>query len=189
MKSQFTTVAYLSWLALGLVWLPGYFRSKRVSSAPNLALQIPTTILLTVGFVLLFNPGFRPLSQQITPRNGCFGMIGVVFDLAGVGFAIWARLALGTNWSGIVATTKHGHELVRTGPYAIVRHPIYAGMVLAAAGTALTIGTWASYSGFAALLVAFMIRIDLEEKLMGAQFGESHDAYRRQTRKLIPFVW
>jgi protein-S-isoprenylcysteine O-methyltransferase Ste14 len=189
MKSQFTTVAYLSWLALGLVWLLGYFRSKRVSSAPNLALQIPNSMLLMVGFALLFAPGIHPLSQQVTPRNGFFGITGVVLDLAGVGFAIWARLALGTNWSGIVATTKQGHELVQTGPYAIVRHPIYAGMVLAAVGTALTRGTLASYAGLAALLVALMIRVNFEEKLMGARFGESHEAYRRQTSKLIPHVW
>jgi protein-S-isoprenylcysteine O-methyltransferase Ste14 len=188
MKSQFTAVAYLSWLALCLVWLPGYFKSKRVSRAPNLALQIPNSILLMVGFVLLFTQ-IHPLSLQITPRNAFFGIIGVVLDLAGVGFAIWARLVLGTNWSGIVATTKQGHELIQTGPYAIVRHPIYAGMVLAAAGTALTMGTLASYAGFAALLVALMIRVSIEEKLMGEQFGETHEEYRRQTSKLVPFVW
>jgi protein-S-isoprenylcysteine O-methyltransferase Ste14 len=189
MTSQFTALAYLAWLALGLVWLPGYFKSKRISSAPNLVLQISNSILLTVGFVLLFNPGIHPLSGQITPRNAIFGMTGNVLDLAGVGFAIWARLALGTNWSGIVATTKQGHELIQTGPYAIVRHPIYAGMVLAAAGTALTIGTLASYAGLAALLVALMIRVSIEEKLMGQQFGETHQLYQRQTRKLVPFVW
>ena len=189
MKLPFTMVAYWSWLAIGLVWLRGYFTSKKAAGVPNLALQIPASALLVAGFTLLFNPGSHILSQQITPYTAPFGSIGLVLDLIGVGFAIWARLTLGTNWSGMVMTIKHGHELVQTGPYAIVRHPIYAGFLLAMAGTALTIGTLASYLGLAAALVALMIRVSIEENLMSEQFREDHEAYRRHTCKLIPFVW
>ena len=66
MTSHFTIVAYWSWLAIGLVWLRGYFTSKRASGIPNLALQIPASALLVAGFTLLFNPGSHVLSQQIT---------------------------------------------------------------------------------------------------------------------------
>ena len=189
MRSQFTIVAYWSWLVIGLVWLRGYFTSKKASGVPKLALQIPTSALLIVGFALLFNPGSRVLSQQITPHVAILGIIGLALDLIGVGFAIWARLALGTNWSGMIMTLKQGHELVQSGPYAIVRHPIYAGLLLAMAGTALTIGTLSSYLGLAAGLAALMIRVSIEENLMSEQFSESHEAYRRHTSKLIPFVW
>ena len=189
MRSQFTIVAYWSWLVIGLVWLRGYFTSKKASGLPNLALQIPASVLLVMGFTLLFNPGSHILSQQITPHMTFLGIIGLVLDLIGVGLAIWARLALGTNWSGMVMTIKQNHELVQTGPYAIVRHPIYAGFLLAMAGTALTIGTLSSYLGLAAGLAAMMLRVNIEEKLMSEQFCEVHEAYRQHTSKLIPFVW
>jgi protein-S-isoprenylcysteine O-methyltransferase Ste14 len=84
---------------------------------------------------------------------------------------------------------KEGHELVQKGPYAIVRHPIYTGFLLAIFGTTLTLGTFASYVGFVAGAIALVTRIGLEERLMREQFGDSHDAYRRRTKKLIPFVW
>ena len=189
MKSQYTIVAYWSWIAIGLVWLPGYFTSKKPSGVPNLAVQIPTSALLIIGFALLLNPGSHALDLQVTPHIAILGVVGLVLDLVGIGFAMWARLALGTNWSGMFMTIKQGHELVQTGPYAIVRHPIYAGLLLAMAGTALTIGTLSCYLGVAAGLVALMIRVSIEENLMREQFDETHEAYRRRTKKLIPFVW
>lgn len=189
MKSQFTIVAYWSWLVLGLVWLPGFFMSKITSNVPHLALQIPASALLAVGFVFLLNPRMGFLSVPITPHDELVGLGGLALDLAGIGFAIWARLALGANWSGIVATTKEGHELVQTGPYAIVRHPIYAGILLAMIGTALTLGTLAGYIGLLCGFVAIMIRVNVEESLMSRQFNEAYEAYRRRTKKLVPFLW
>jgi len=188
MTSRFTLLAYCSWLAIGLVWLRGYFSSKKASGAPSMALQIVASALLVAGFTLLFNPA-RVLTQQITPHGAWLGTIGLLLDLAGVGLAIWARLTLGTNWSGMVMTIKQNHELVQTGPYAIVRHPIYAGLLLAMAGTALTIGTLSSYLGLVAGLAAMMIRVSIEEDLMSQQFSETHEAYRRHTSKLIPHIW
>jgi protein-S-isoprenylcysteine O-methyltransferase Ste14 len=189
MRSPFTIIAYGSWLAIGLVWLRGYFTTKKTAALPRLALQIPASALLMVGIALLFLPPSRALSPQITPSGASVGVIGLALDLVGVGVAIWARLTLGTNWAGMVMTIKQDHELVQSGPYAIVRHPIYAGFLLAMAGTALTIGTLASYLGLLLGFVALMIRVSIEENLMRAQFREAHEAYRRHTSKLIPFVW
>ncbi|HXY89159.1 MAG TPA: isoprenylcysteine carboxylmethyltransferase family protein [Xanthobacteraceae bacterium] len=189
MRFPFTAIAYWSWLVLFLVWMFGYRDSKRAINAPNLLLQIPVTALVIFGFVLLFNPRIYGLGAPVTPRNAVLGMIGLALDLAGVAFAIWARLTLGSNWSGMVMTTKEGHELVQTGPYAIVRHPIYAGFLLAMLGTALTIGTTASYLGFVASLVAFMIRVMIEDRLMRDHFGKAHEAYQQRTKRLIPYVW
>ncbi len=189
MRSHYTILAYWSWFLLGLVWLPGYFMSKHTSDVPRRGLQIPATLLLIVGFTLLLNPGFHVLDMPVTPNVAPFGIIGVMLDLPGVAFAIWARLALGRNWSGIVVTMKQGHELVQTGPYAIVRHPIYMGLLLAAIGTALTKGTLAAYVGLAAIFIAFLIRVTIEEALMSEQFGETYDAYRGRTWKLVPLVW
>jgi protein-S-isoprenylcysteine O-methyltransferase Ste14 len=96
---------------------------------------------------------------------------------------------LGTNWSGLIVTAKEGHELVQTGPYAIVRHPIYAGLLLAMFGTALTLQTVASYASVALGLIAIIIRVSVEERLMQERFGDVHAAYRQRTKRLIPFVW
>jgi protein-S-isoprenylcysteine O-methyltransferase Ste14 len=187
--TQFAAIAYGSWLVLLLVWLPGYFTSKRASNAPNLPLQIPTSALLIVGFAFLLKPDMPGLNIPLTPQTPLLGAIGVALDLVGVAFAIWARLVLGRNWSGLVMRVKEGHELVQSGPYAIVRHPIYAGLLLAIVGTALTLGTLASYIGLAAGAVALIIRVHLEEKLMNQEFRKTHEAYRRRTKKLVPFVW
>ena len=189
MRTPFTVVAYWSWAVLLAVWLPGYFTAKKTSRAPNPARQIPTSMLLVVCFALLFNPRVFGLRAQLTPQTDVFGWIGVAIDVIGIAVAIWARLTLGNNWAGLIMSVKEDHELVQAGPYAIVRHPIYTGFLLAIFGTALTIGTIASYVGFAAGALAFVIRIDVEERLMAEQFGDSHDIYRRRTKKLIPFVW
>lgn len=189
LASSFTVAAYWSWLLLALVWLPGYFMSKSTSDVPKLALQVPATLLFAIGFALLLNPGIGFLNFPITPHDALFGIVGLALDLCGIGFAIWARVTLGNNWSGLVVTAKEGHELVQSGPYAIVRHPIYAGILLATIGTALTQGRLASYIGLVAGFVAVMIRVGIEEQLMSRQFPSAYEAYRQRTRKLIPLVW
>jgi protein-S-isoprenylcysteine O-methyltransferase Ste14 len=187
--SIYTKIAYWSWLAVLLVWLPGQFTSKRDARVPNLALQIPTSMLLVACFLVLFTPRLSGFGRPITPHSAILGSTGLVLDLAGVAFAICARVVLGRNWSGFLMTVKEDHRLVQRGPYAIVRHPIYTGLALGAFGVALTIGTLAAYAAFAAGLTAFVIRTIVEDRLMSEQFGEAHAAYRRRTKRFIPFVW
>src|SRR4051794_2177411 len=115
MRSPFTIVAYGAWLAIGLVWLRGYFSTKKNPGLPQLALQIPASVLLITGIALLFIPPTGALSSQITPSVASVGIIGLALDLIGVGVAIWARLTLGTNWAGMVMTIKQDHELVQSG--------------------------------------------------------------------------
>jgi len=115
------------------------------------------------------------------------GWIAAVLSAAGVGFAIWARIYLGRNWSSAPAV-KEDHELVTTGPYAYVRHPIYTGLILTALGTALT-GT---IFGIGVLIVAagvFFRRIGKEEHIMLELFPDAYPAYQARTKKLIPWVW
>ena len=189
MKMEFDTIVYLSWLALFLVWLPGWLAGKRVSNAPTVLWQISLWVLIIISFILLLHPRMNGLNVAITPQNLALDIAGLALLLAGVIFAIWARFKLGSNWAGIIVGTREGQELVQTGPYAVVRHPIYAGILIAMIGTALTTGRLASYIGVALALVAFMIRVNIEEKLMSEQFDKNHKAYRQRTKKLIPFVW
>ena len=193
MKSPFTMIAVAAWGVLVVVWLFGYAARARRGRTPrarsHLTLQIPAACLLLVCFALLLNAHAYSLRMQMTPENDLFGMIGDVLVLAGAGFAIWARVVLGQNWSGLVMMVRDGHQLVQNGPYAIVRHPIYTGMFFAILGTALTLGTLASWIAVAAGLAGILIRVDVEERLMATEFGDAHAAYRARTSKLIPFVW
>jgi protein-S-isoprenylcysteine O-methyltransferase Ste14 len=193
MKSPFILIDSAAWAVLVAVWLFGYAAGRGGPPMPraraHLALQIPASCLLVVCFALLLNAHAPGLRVPVTPPNALFGTIGVVLVLSGVGFAIWARLVLGHNWSGMLMTVREGQHLVQSGPYAIVRHPIYTGLFAAILGTALTIGTLASWLAVAAGLAGILIRVEVEERLMAAEFGAAHAAYRTRTRKLIPFVW
>jgi protein-S-isoprenylcysteine O-methyltransferase Ste14 len=105
----------------------------------------------------------------------------------GVGFAIWARFNLGRNWSSSPAM-KENHELVTSGPYALVRHPIYAGVMLALFGSAL-IGSMFSIGMFIVLSTVFALRLDAEERIMLELFPNAYPAYQKRTKRLVPFVW
>jgi protein-S-isoprenylcysteine O-methyltransferase Ste14 len=112
---------------------------------------------------------------------------GTALVAAGLLFTVWARVHLGRNWSAIV-TLKRGHELVTSGPYAIVRHPIYSGLLLAFAGSALACGEW---RGVLALLIvagALRRKLQLEERWMGEQFGAAYARYRERVPAIVPFL-
>jgi protein-S-isoprenylcysteine O-methyltransferase Ste14 len=194
MNSPFTATALAAWGVLVVVWLFGYAARLR-SSVPvrrarsHLTLQVPAATLLLVCFALMFNAHSYNLRMQVTPDSDLVGMIGAALAVVGVAFAVWARVVLGHNWSGLVMMVREGHQLVESGPYAIVRHPIYAGLFAAILGTALTIGTLATWLAVACGLMGILIRADVEERLMATEFGAAHAAYRVRTRKLIPLVW
>ena len=113
--------------------------------------------------------------------------MGTAVVAAGFGLAIWARLHLGRNWSSHVVV-KEGHALIRTGPYRLIRHPIYTGLLLAIAGTALAIGEWRGVFGFVFALLGILVRVRAEETRMSATFPE-YERYRRETYALLPGVF
>ena len=203
--SVYTAIACGSWIIVGLVWLMGSFTAKPTAARPDRVRQVVAQALLVAGSALFYLTAFAHfspsrfghrlpsgfvhfLAARITPGSDGFGMIAVGLDLIGVTTAIWARLALGRNWSNIM-TLKERHELVQTGPYGVVRHPIYAGLLLAILGTVMTIGALGAYLGLLSFLVGFLVRIQGEDALMAGQFPETHRAYRRRTKKLVPYVW
>lgn len=112
---------------------------------------------------------------------------GTALVVLGLGFASFARIWLGRNWSGTV-TVKQDHALIRSGPYALVRHPIYTGMLTALIGTALVIGNGRAAIGVAVLLAGLLYKLRVEERFMTEQFGEAYAQYRREVPALIPFV-
>jgi protein-S-isoprenylcysteine O-methyltransferase Ste14 len=194
MNSPYTLTAAAAWCILVVVWLFGYVARLR-SKAParrarsHLTLQVPAATLLIVCFALMFNAHSYNLRMQVTPDSDLLGTIGAALAVVGVAFAVWARVVLGHNWSGLVMMVREGHQLVQAGPYALVRHPIYTGMLAAIVGAALTLGTLASWIAVASGLFGILLRVDVEERLMSSEFGAAHADYRARTRKLIPFIW
>lgn len=122
----------------------------------------------------------------LTPTGLTFAL-GVGLLAAGLAFAIWARVALGRNWSGTV-TLKQDHELVRRGPYRWVRHPIYTGLLCGLVGTAVVIGQWRGLVAVVIVCVALWRKLRLEERWMGEMFGAAYARYREEVPALIPFL-
>jgi protein-S-isoprenylcysteine O-methyltransferase Ste14 len=127
------------------------------------------------------------LTAHFLPDTIIFAILGLLITGAGIGFAIWARIHLGRNWTGQPAI-REDHRIIRTGPYAIVRNPIYSGLVLALIGTAIATGSVTSLCIVVLVLVVFIIKIRTEETLLREEFGEEYDRYRREVKALIPFV-
>ncbi len=178
------------WAAFWLYWLVVAFltRSEVERRQPVFSrfffLMLAVIILGTIISGQFWD---RFLLGQFTDGNPVAVAAGIAITLLGLGFAVWARVHLGKNWSGSV-TIKVDHRLVRTGPYRYVRNPIYTGILAGFAGTALVIGRgWAVY-GLLILLAGFLIKIQEEEKVLLEKFGEEYLRYKREVKALIPFV-
>jgi protein-S-isoprenylcysteine O-methyltransferase Ste14 len=114
-------------------------------------------------------------------------IVGTVLFVSGLGLAVWARIYLGRNW-GMPMTQKEEPELVTSGPYRFVRHPIYTGILAGMAGTALATNLY-WLAAFVISGVYFVHSARVEEKIMGATFPGTYPAYKARTKMLIPFVF
>jgi protein-S-isoprenylcysteine O-methyltransferase Ste14 len=122
---------------------------------------------------------------DLWPLNPFILGIAMLLDVVGLSFAVWARIHLGQYWSGRI-TLKVDHRVIQTGPYALVRHPIYSGLILALLGTALSRGTVQAFLGFAFILAAFLRKLTLEENWLRSHFGTEYELYQKRVRALIP---
>ncbi|MFA4860618.1 isoprenylcysteine carboxylmethyltransferase family protein [Methanoregula sp.] len=113
-----------------------------------------------------------------------FGLLLVIF---GICFAIWARVHLGHNWSSRPAI-HNNHTITRTGPYSIVRHPIYTGILTGILGTAIATGATLAFICLLVFLVLFLLKIRMEEQFLVEEFGEDYERYRGNVKAIVPFV-
>jgi protein-S-isoprenylcysteine O-methyltransferase Ste14 len=180
---------YGLWIAFGVVWLLSAGLSKQTARSQSTGSRFLQGGLAASGFVVLFDRQIPlgPLDERFAPDLAVLAWIGFAITLAGVLIAIWARLVLGRNWSATI-TIKHGHEIVRRGPYAVVRHPIYSGTSLAMLGTAIYFGTFRGLLAVALTFAGWWLKSRMEEKFMLEQFGQEYREYQREVKALIPFV-
>jgi len=143
--------------------------------------------VMALAFFLLFSHrlDIGPLGLRFAPATTWLRTSGVVLTFAGSAVAIWARYCLGQYWSARV-TLKIDHQLIRSGPYAWVRHPLYSGLLLAMAGSALVAGKWRAVIGVLVALAEFSRKAAKEEALLAGEFGERYEEYRRYTGFLMP---
>lgn len=185
----------LLWAAFVLCWLALAQFNKKASRDTPLAAGWGLRVAIGVGLLIVLafrhhagadrfasSGGPLPVHLGITGQR-----LGVGLCLLGFGFAVWARLCLGRNW-GMPMSLRQGHELVTSGPYAYVRHPIYTGIMLAMIGSALTESLlWLPV--FVLYFAYFIYSARTEEKMMLTQFPDAYPAYRGRTKMLIPFLF
>lgn len=175
------------WAIFALVWIFGWLQTKQTKERAPLSTRVIYGIPIIIGSYLMFaeNPIFRPGHLRIIPRFPSIQAIALLCTAVGLAFAIWARFYIGQNWSGAV-TIKVGHELICTGPYRWVRHPIYSGILLALLGTALQRGRVEDLVAVPLFAFGFWIKMRTEEQFMRRTFGDQYSEYTRMTGALIP---
>jgi protein-S-isoprenylcysteine O-methyltransferase Ste14 len=177
---------WIAWAALWVMWALRTKRARlRLNSADALTYMLPTA---AGAYLCMARSGVLSqlgLWRPDIPLIPWLMWLGAAMTLAGLLFAIWARLYLGKNWSGMV-TVKHDHELIRTGPYRLVRHPIYAGILLALTGTTLCRRNLWGFLGVALVWLGLWLKSRLEERFLVETFGAQYDVYRRTTGGILP---
>jgi protein-S-isoprenylcysteine O-methyltransferase Ste14 len=175
------------WLAFSVYWGAAARSESSVRSAESRGSRSFHLLLLN-GSMLLIYISLSGLGGRFVPDTQLVHIIGITIQALFFLFAVWARRHLGRNWSGDV-TVKVGHELVRTGPYRRIRHPIYTAMFGMYAGAAIAIGEVHSLVALGILMLAYARKIGLEETALGAEFGSTYADYRRHSWAVIPPIW
>jgi protein-S-isoprenylcysteine O-methyltransferase Ste14 len=179
----------LLWFAWAVYWLASSIRIKAAVRRESMAARLAHVIPLFVGGVLMAwrDLPWGPLNARLWPQSLTAYWIGLALLIAGLAFAVWARVHLGRNWSGSV-TVKEGHELIRSGPYAYVRHPIYTGLITAVLGTAIISGTLRAALGLLIITVSLVRKLRTEEAFMRDTFPGEYQRYCAQVPALLPFT-
>lgn len=179
------------WILWWLVWIAAWIFTKPAAWRQPIENRLLYSILLWLAFVseyLSLTHRSTSFDAVVLPQSLGVVWLGFFLTLFGVLFAIAARFTLGTNWSRSM-DVKEGHQLITRGPYALVRHPIYTGVILMCAGSALVAGTLLGLIGIFLAAWSCMIRIPQEEALMTQQFPGDYPHYMKRVKRLLPFIY
>jgi protein-S-isoprenylcysteine O-methyltransferase Ste14 len=174
------------WIFLAAYWIATASGNKPTAIRVNPGWRYAVLGLIAVFIVLVFAYP-QIFRRRVIPFSVINEWTGIALCAAGVAFAIWARRTLGRNWSGN-PTIKEGHELIESGPYRFVRHPIYTGILTAMVGTLLGGGKVDQIIILVGSLTILWFKSRVEESLMMQQFPKAYPEYRKRTKALIPFI-
>jgi protein-S-isoprenylcysteine O-methyltransferase Ste14 len=180
----------LLWLGWAIYWFVAAIGARRTRyrepAAASLLHLVP--LVLGAGLFIWPHPGRGWLTWRYLPPAPVWFFLGLLLTVLGLGLAVYARAFLGRNWSGTV-TLKQDHELIRSGPYRWVRHPIYTGLLLAVCASALALGQLRGLLGLALIAAGFLRRITVEERILTGQFGDAYKRYQAEVPALVPGVY
>ena len=189
---------YVVWTAWGVSWIAAALWADRAAARPPLRRELRYRVLTFAGWVLLLGVFVRfrtrdgtiidpagPAAWTLPPAAqwGCVALLA-----AGMAFAWWARIHLGRLWSASV-TRKEGHHIVDTGPYGLVRHPIYTGLLSGGIATALLRGNWSAIVGAVLFILGYVMKARIEERFLRESLGRAaYDGYAARVPMLVPFA-
>ena len=193
------TAIFYPWWIWAITWIAASQWANRTVKRPGIGREWIYRVIALAGFYFLLGGILKTERDHLVwsrwpgvmgeaayaPIPVAWAMVAITF--LGFAFAWWARIHLGRLWSGSI-TRKEGHHVVDTGPYAIVRHPIYTGILLSAVASAIAIAQVHAYLGALLLIIGFWLKARLEERWLREELGpQDYDAYRRRVPMLVPF--
>lgn len=180
-------IATVLWTLLCLYWIISAFQQKMVRKREAWFDRLGYESLVGFGVFLIFTryAHFSWMGKRFVPQWFWIAVVGVLVTAAGIAVAMWARLHLGANWSGRVSIREQ-HELVRTGPYRWMRHPIYSGFLLGMAGTILVVGEVRGLIGWTLMTAGFYVKARKEESWLNREFGANFEAHACHTGMFLP---
>jgi protein-S-isoprenylcysteine O-methyltransferase Ste14 len=193
MSIPFGTLFGGVWLLWMLYWgvsAMGVKSAVRVESSSSRFFKYWLPIIVAV-WLLWYSPGWLQgtlLGRRFVPAELWIVWLGFVLTVAGLAFSCWARVILGRNWSGVVQL-KQDHELIVRGPYSLVRHPIYTGLLLAFLGSAIAVGEWRALLAVLIIGVSFWRKLRLEERWLCELFGDQYRDYMQRVKALVPWIF
>ncbi|HTZ56783.1 MAG TPA: isoprenylcysteine carboxylmethyltransferase family protein [Acidobacteriaceae bacterium] len=178
------------WIVFFLYWLIRAAGAKTTQRLEPATSRIPRALIFLLAIVILATTRiplpwlyFQPWAPGVWPF-----WLGAIVTIAGLLFSVWAREHLGRNWSRSV-TIKQEHELITSGPYAMIRHPIYTGILAGFLGTAIAISQVRGFVVLALIFTALWFKLRMEEKWMLSHFGETYATYAQRTVALVPYLF
>lgn len=174
-----------------LYWTVSAISAKRVKSQEPFFKRFLLYWFPILVALALMGPGEwygdSMLRENFVEHTNTIGLIGLSLAAIGAGVALWSRIMLGKNWS-LAVQQKEDHELIKTGPYKIVRHPIYSGLLILFIGHGLIVGDYRAILAVIIVFISFWLKLKKEEAVLTHAFGERYLRYKKETKAIIPFI-
>ena len=188
MERTASSIIIACWICFLVYWLASAVRGKEILERQSLQSALAHRVPIAFGWwLLVYRRLPPPMNQLVMPHTDLVMAAGAVICVLGLLLTLWARRTLAGNWSSDV-TFKQGHELVRTGPYHFVRHPIYTGLLVMCLGTALEMGPLRCWLACVVVGLGFWIKLSQEERLLLRHFPEAYPRYQKQVKALVPWL-
>lgn len=191
MSNYIKIVLQICWIIIILYWFYSRNKTKKVNQQEGFVKRFFYYILPLMVAVLLLGPGewfgHSIIRENFVEHTNFVGIVGLVFCLGGTFLACWARYNLGNNWS-LSVQEKENHQLIKSGIYGIIRHPIYSGLLMLFVGNAIIVGDYRGIIAVLIVFISFWYKLLKEEKILLSIFGNQYTEYKKKTKALIPYI-